>query len=390
MSELKYAVWLQQALGEGGALPAQVLRQFSSFRDFYEAGPQEWRLCGLFHLKQLDKLERTSLKNAEKILYRCETLGQTVLSLEDPVYPERLRQIPDPPAVLYLAGNLPDIDRRICVAVVGTRDATPTGIRVAMEFCSQMAKQGVVIVSGGALGMDTAAHKGALMVGGCTVAVLGCGLNTRYLAENLSMRQQIQIGGALVSEYPPDSPALGFHFPQRNRIISGLSLGTLVVEAGEKSGSLITARQALEQGRDVFAVPGSLLSYRSGGSNRLLRDGAKPVLEIADILEEYSDFAPGRLPQAAQQISLFQPQNPAKRGATRRKQAAKAAAVPDSLSPEALALLRVLRPQPLPVDELAAEAHISAREVLSAVTELEMEGLIEALPGKQYRQANDF
>lgn len=390
MTDLKYAVWLQCALGEGGVLPVQILRQFSSFRDFYEAGPREWKLCGLFHPKQLDKLEQTPVRDAEKILCRCESLGQIVLSLEDPAYPERLRQIPDPPAVLYLAGKLPDIDRRICIAVVGTRDATPTGIRVAMEFCSQMAKQGVVIVSGGALGMDTAAHKGALMVGGCTVAVLGCGLNTRYLAENLPMRQQIQIGGALVSEYPPDSPALGFHFPQRNRIISGLSLGTLVVEAGEKSGSLITARQALEQGRDVFAVPGSLLSYRSGGSNRLLRDGAKPVLEVTDILEEYRDFVPGQLPSAPQQISFFQPQKPAGREDPAAERPAKTPVFPDNLSPGALALFHALRPHPLPVDELAVSAHISAREVLSAVTELEMEGLIEALPGKQYRRANDL
>ncbi|MDD6175810.1 MAG: DNA-processing protein DprA [Firmicutes bacterium] len=387
MADSQYAVWLQCALGEGGTLPAQILRQFSSFRDFYEAGLQEWKLSGLFHQKQLDKLQQTPLNAAGKILSRCESLGQTVLSLEDPAYPERLRQIADPPAVLYLAGHLPDIDRRICIAVVGTRDATPTGIRIAMEFCSRMAKQGVVIVSGGALGMDTAAHKGALMVGGCTVAVLGCGLNTRYLAENRSMRQQIQIGGALVSEYPPDSPALGYHFPQRNRIISGLSLGTLVVEAGEKSGSLITARQALEQGRDVFAVPGSLMSYRSGGSNRLLRDGAKPVLEVSDILEEYRDFAPGQPPA---QSSLFAPADRAERQKPGPQQPVGTADLPDGLSPAAQALFGVLSSQPVPVDELAAAAKISAREALGAVTELEMEGLIEALPGKQYRRANEF
>lgn len=369
-------------------LPAQILRQFSSFRDFYEADRREWRLCGLFREKQLDKLNETPLQAAEKILVRCAELEQTVLSLEDPRYPERLRQIADPPAVLYVAGNLPEIDRRVCIAVVGTRDATPTGIRVTMDFCSRMAKRGTVIVSGGALGMDTAAHKGALMVGGCTVAVLGCGLNTRYLAENLPMRQQIKIGGALVSEYAPDSPALGFHFPQRNRIISGLSLGTLVVEAGEKSGSLITARQALEQGRDVFAVPGSLMSYRSGGSNRLLRDGAKPVLEVDDILDEYRDFVPGQLTPQEEQTTFLPPQSSARPKAPAREKQREAPVLPDDASPEAKALFGALRETPLPVDELAVQANMSSRELLSAVTELEMEGLIEALPGKQYRRAN--
>lgn len=372
MSDPRYAVWLQCALGQGGDLPVEILRRSGSFRAFYEGGREEWRLYGRLMKKQLERLEGTPIGDADQIIARCGRLGQRLLTLEDREYPERLRQIEDPPAVLYAAGRQLDFDRLLCITVVGTRDAGPSGVRVAMDLSRQLARAGVVIVSGGALGVDTAAHRGALQAGGRTVAVLGGGLDIRYLPENIPLRNQIKNDGELISEYPPGSPALGRHFPVRNRILSGLSLGTFVVQAGERSGALITARLALEQGRDVFAVPGNLEDDCSRGSNRLLRDGAKPVLEAADILEEYREWI--STPRADE------PDAPKREPPANR----------EPLSREAGALLNALRTKPLSIDELSVAAGLSPREALAAVTELELEGRIEGLPGKQYRQPHSY
>lgn len=222
---------------------------FCTARRLYEAGELEWKLAGLFTARQLEKLRSQRLTQAEEILKQCAGNGwlalrrKTVLSQEAAGYSEF-------PAALYVWGRMPDLDGRVALAVVGAREASFQGRQIAQGLCKAFAQAGAVVVSGGALGIDSAAHMGALEGGGETVAFLGCGLGARYLMENQYLRESIAAHGAVVSEFPPGTPPGRTTFPVRNRLLSGVSCGTVVIEAGEKSGSLITARCALEQGRE--------------------------------------------------------------------------------------------------------------------------------------------
>lgn len=250
-----YWVWLQHALGAGSSKQNRILTGYRTLSDFYAAGMEGWLLEGYFTHSELEKLNSFSASDAAALIEYSEKIGQRVVTPECNGYPELLRHIHNPPCALYVKGTLPDFSEAVSISVVGTRKATATGIATAHSFSFELAKQGAVVVSGGALGIDTAAHKGALQAGGKTVCVLGCGIDFNYLISNVSLRAAIANSGAVVSEYPPHTQAANSNFPIRNRIISGLSLGTLVVEAAGRSGSLITADYALEQGRDVFAVP---------------------------------------------------------------------------------------------------------------------------------------
>ncbi len=225
-----------------------------------------------------------ALAEAHRILTLCEKKEIQVIALSHEAYPELLKYISDPPLVLYVKGTLPD---NPSLGVVGSRRASSYGIDAAVKFSSQLCKAGFSVVSGMARGIDTAAHCGALKGGGPTAAVLGCGPDFVYPPENAMLMERIAENGAVLSEYAPGTEPRAFHFPCRNRIISGMCLGVMVVEAGVKSGSLITAQTALEQGREVFAVPGNLSSFNSRGTNKLIQDGAKLVLALSDILEEF-------------------------------------------------------------------------------------------------------
>lgn len=215
----------------------------------------------------------------------CQKKRIRILSLSHDEYPEMLKYIQDPPLLLYARGNIPFCN---FLAVVGSRKASGYGIETAVKISSEISLSGLTVVSGMARGIDTAAHCGALNTENKTVAVLGCGVDTPYPPENRALMERIVSSGAVISEYPPGTPPAAFHFPSRNRIISGMALGTLVVEAGLKSGSLITANCSLEQGREVFAIPGNISNYNSMGTNKLIKDGAKIVMSIDDILDELS------------------------------------------------------------------------------------------------------
>ncbi len=411
MTETQSCIWLQCAFGPGSSLPGRIAAQYGSIAEFYEAGVMEWQLSGLFTGAQIDKMEATQPREAERILNECDSGGYQVIGITNPRYPACLKDLYAPPAVLYVHGTLPDFSRQIGIAMVGTREASPYGVQVAARLATELVRRNVVVISGGALGVDTAAHRGALMGGGCTVAVLGCGFHARYLRTNESLRKQIARTGALVSEYSPNTPVQQGSFPMRNRIIAALSKGTVVVEAGEKSGALITARDALELGRDVFAVPGNILSKGSAGVHQLLKDGAKAVTSAEDILEEYAPVYGAYLQQArpvqAEVQTVVPPvpsappvrkKAPGKKAAETAKPAPVKAADPvpeapmktaqpaelELLSDEARRLYDVLSEQPQPVDELSAKAGLASRQTLASVTELEMLGLIQALPGKQY------
>jgi DNA processing protein len=276
---------------------------------------------------------------------------------DDPEYPRLLATIPDPPDELWVSGR-PDLLSAQAVAIVGSRNASQYALEIAASLAFDLARLGLVVVSGMARGVDGAAHRGALEAGGATVAVLGSGVNVAYPDEHADLMLKIASTGAVVSEFPPDTPPLAYHFPLRNRIISGLSRAVVVIEAGEKSGSLITARCALEQGRDVMAVPGNALSGRNRGSHALLKDGAKLVEGVDDILEE---------------LGL-------------RRQ-------PTRVDPRNLLLhnglmLNMQMGETYDLDELGAASGLPASELLPLLTELELSGEIIKTSGGRFALAS--
>lgn len=263
----------------------KALAVFGCPSKVYEADMEELIDIG-FTPANYESFHNEAVKDkCKRIIDRCHKNQIKILTLDDDEYPEMLKYIYDPPLVLYVRGSIPKLNT---IAVVGSRKASGYGIETAVKLSSDLVLSGFVVVSGMARGIDTAAHCGALKENGFTMAILGCGVDIPYPPENHSLMERIVESGAVISEYPPGTSPAPYHFPSRNRIISGMSLGTLVVEAGMKSGSLITVKYALEQGREVFAVPGNINYYNSEGTNRLIKDGAKMVLNVNDVLEELS------------------------------------------------------------------------------------------------------
>ena len=287
-----------------------------------------------------------------------------LIALADDGYPAWLRAIPDPPAVLYCDGRIEPRDRQ-AVAIVGARKATPYGLQATETLARELSGAGFTIVSGLARGIDAAAHRAALEAGGRTIAVLGCGLDVNYPPEHGRLREEIAASGAVLTEFPAGTQPKPSHFPQRNRIISGLSLGVVVVEAAEDSGSLITARLALEQGREVFAVPGSIDAPLSRGPHGLLKQGAKLVETVDDVIEEL-------LPQLDTAVAP-----------KRRPGFSKAAEVPN-LSPEERLLLEQMTRDPLHLDDLTERSGLTPAGVAGILLGLELKGVVRQLPGQRY------
>ncbi len=290
-----YWIWLQQALGYASTKPIRILEHYETAENFYNAGIQAWRELRLFTSQELRNLECTRLSYADWVIRRCERRRYTILTPEDGRYPERLLRIKNPPAALYVWGDLTGIDDEAAIAVVGTRRCTAQGMALAGTLGCRLAQSGILLVSGGAAGCDICATKGALHAGARSVIVLGCGLDVDYLRENADVRIRVARNGAVITEYQPDYSGNRVTFPQRNRIMSALSLGTVVVEAPKRSGALITVTHALEQGKDVFAIPGNVASAAYAGNNRLLEDGARPVYCPMDIVGEYVNVYPNKL-----------------------------------------------------------------------------------------------
>ncbi len=290
----RYWVWLSVALGPG-IKTGKITSSFKSPREIYESDDDKLKSKKVFTSVQIKKLRSATLEDAGKIIDLCERKGWQIVTLADKEYPAGLRKITDAPFVLYVDGDISCLRGKVIIGVVGTRHPGEDGVTVAHKLCTDMSAAGAVIVSGGALGIDSAAHKSALFANGKTVCVLGCGFGTSYLNQNRELRQKIAQSGALVTEYPPYTPAAPYTFPKRNRIISGMSHAVLVVEAGEKSGSLITAKEAMKQKRTVFVVPGSVLSSAYTGANRLVADGAKVAVDAYDILRPFAQTYPDRL-----------------------------------------------------------------------------------------------
>lgn len=410
-----YYVWLQLVLGAGsGRLPA-VLRCFGGAEGAYRASAEERRESGVFSPAEMQKINKIPLEAAEKILDNCKKIDCKVLTPGAKEYPDRLFNTIDPPCALYVLGQWPDMDDEVAVAIVGARHPTGNGVSAAASLSARLARTGVVIVSGGALGIDYAAHMGALAVDGRTICVMPCGVNCNYPAQNADMRHDVLKNGCLVSEYPPGTPVQRGAFQARNRLLSGLSLGTVVIEAGKNSGTPITAHCAIEQGRDVYVIPGPIDNPVYVGSNRLIQDGAAPLLDAADILTAYAPDYPHKLNLrlAAEPFSktvlvqlsdiLRHPhvktlpdhppqkrhaQPPAAAAPSEKRVAPAPAAVKrpagNELSPAAAAIYAAVEGEAFSADDLSVKCGMETGKILAALTELELFGYIKPVPGGRY------
>lgn len=293
MSDVRYWLWLSLKIAPGSSATDLILQHFSyDAKAVFKAGHKELEKISGLKNDLIDALLDKSLDETKDIYSWCMTQNVGLLAYDSPLYPERLRSIPHPPLLLYYKGKLPEFDKHLCIATVGTRRITEYGRREGYIISRDLALSGAIIVSGMARGIDSICHRGALDAGGHTIAVLGCGINRIYPPENGPLMDEIMLTGTVLTEYKPDTAPIGSHFPVRNRIISGLCQGTLVVEADDKSGAMITARTASQQGRDLFALPGKVDEMNSQGTNSLIQDGAKMVTSARDILVEYEFYYP--------------------------------------------------------------------------------------------------
>ena len=391
-------IWLttRKGLGHQGIL--KVLDYFGSpERAFYADGEQYDQIPGLSALAR-SSLREKAMEVPDRILGDCDRLGLRILTIQDGDYPERLREIPDPPAVLYIRGTLPRFDEEVAIGVVGARKPSPYGEKVAAQLGLELARDGALLVSGIAQGIDSIALKGALQGGGRVVSVLGGGVDVPYPWQNRYLYEDVAAVGALISEYPPGTPPNGEHFPIRNRIISGLALGVVAVECAIHSGTMKTIDHAVEQGRDLFAVPGNIDAPMSEGPNWLLRHGGLAVTCARDILEGYAARFPQKLskavplsPEAAQQ-RLEQVREQAE---GRAEPSAKAEVVREAVprsqqktrfTDDQLAILRILgeKGKSYTADELVELTQIPARRVLSALTMLQVDSAVQEHPGRRF------
>ena len=362
-------VALNMVRGIGPRSANQLLREFGTPSNVFTASRLALERSGLKPETIRDLHDREVLVRADEEIERLVPLGIELLTLGDPDYPALLREIPDPPLVLYLRGRWREAIAQPCLAVVGSRRSSSYGINAAASLARDLAAQGLTIVSGLARGIDAAAHRGALEGSGLTLAVVGTGLDTTYPAEHHPLSREIAAAGALISEFPLGTPPLPQNFPYRNRILSGLCFAVLIVEAAEHSGSLITARMAAEQGRDVYAVPGNITSQTSFGPNYLIKDGAKLIQCARDVLEE--------LPTDLRQRLLGLSAHP--------DQAVQTNIDSVILTPaEQLVIDLLSADAPAHIDQLLLASQLSSPEMMNALLGLEMKDRIIQLPGKSF------
>ncbi len=361
-----YLPWftLKYVPGIGNHLYKRLIERFGSPERVFDASKDRLLEIEGITPRLIAALRQTGLpEEARKDLDLVLQKGHRIVCLTDPEYPTLLREIPDPPPFLYVAGTLDPSAQTL--AVVGSRNATSYGVTTTHRLCSDLAGRGLTIVSGMARGIDTAAHEGALMGKGRTIAVLGSGLEQIYPAENYELFHKITENGAVISEFPLNALPEAHHFPQRNRIISGMSLGTLVVEATRNSGSLITARLAAEQNREVFAIPGSIQSFKSAGTHVLIKQGAKLVEHVQDILDELNlqnrVLSPGGM-SGGDQIQAALPQ----------------------LSEAETLVYKALSPYPIHSDELVRRLSLASGKLMAILLQLEVKGIVQQSAGNYF------
>ena len=383
MTEQAAALWLQASLGVQSTAAVNLLRHFGSAAQVAAAGEQEWRLSGLLKPAQLQKLCNTPYSQGEQLLADLPRRGITLLTYGQPGYPKSLYELSDAPVVLFVKGDLPNLDVHLSIGVVGTRKPGEYAANCTRSLCAQLAQKGVCVISGGALGIDSAAHIGALSTDGVTVAVLGCGIDYAYLKENQPLRDSISRHGALVSEYPPDTPPARYTFVQRNRIIAGLSAALTVVQASEKSGSLITAKDAEKLHRTVFCVTGAMADPAFTGSHRWLTEGrAKPVFSADDILKYFQDYNPIDLHSFAQRKPAEDGFIPARAVA---QQSFFLPALSCKVSDAAATVYATFMAPEQTQEQLLSATGLSIPKLLAALTELELVGAVTACGAHRYR-----
>ena len=394
MASLKYWLWLASLPKLSLHMKLALLEHFGEPDRIYYGEQGEYLLVKGMTRPMAACLEDKSLQTADRILGDCDRLGLRILTIRDTEYPERLQNIDAPPLLLYVQGRMPRFEDEVAIAMVGTRKASPYAITQGEKLAFQMAGLGAVIVSGLAAGGDAAAHRGALRAGGLTVAVIGGGHDIIYPRENRRLYEDIAIQGAILSEYPPGTEHMGRHFPIRNRIISGLSLGVLVTEAPERSGALITANRALDQGRDLFILPGQVDDWHCAGSNRLLGECGYPVQDAWDVLSHYA----AKFPNKIRPLRAKEPQHFGSGRPSARREAPAAPPPPPALpvldlagdhglTDDQLRIVRALRGGTLQVDELIELTQLPARRVLSALTVLEIDRVVTQESGKRFSLA---
>jgi DNA processing protein len=355
-NELYYWVALNTVPNVGQIRFVSLVKHFGSPQKVLEASVRE-----ISKVEDVGEITASCIKGqvnykeAERQVKAFEKSGCGWMTFTDSDYPKRLRQISDPPPFLFVKGSLTEADE-LAVALVGSRQATDYGKTITQRITSELVAKGITIVSGLATGIDSYAHKAALEAGGRTIAVLGCGLDIIYPSENKILAKKIEAQGALVSEFLFGTEPIAENFPKRNRIISGLSLGVIVVEAPAKSGALLTAQYALEQNREVFAVPGNLGKKTSEGANNLIKQGAKLVTRAEDILEELNL-------STTMTVKEFKKQLP-------------------ELAEQEKAIYQVLSVEPIHIDNLAQESNLSISETLTGLLNLELKGLARQRSGK--------
>lgn len=347
--------------------PIMARRLIGTFKSAEEVFKQDER--SLMEVEGIGKeraraiKEFSGWKEPEDILRRCRLLGIEIISEESPLYPENLKTVQDAPLILYMKGR-PLPQDRYAIAIVGSRRCSEYGRRVSEKLSSELAERGITIVSGLARGIDTTAHTGALKAGGRTAGVFASGLDRVYPPENRELVRKIIERGFVISEFPPGTRPDKENFPRRNRLISGLGLGVIVVEAEAESGALITADYGLEQGREVFAVPGSIFSKTSEGTNNLIKKGAKPVSSVEDIIEELGPKLRGlRDTSAAGDLRTFSELE---------------------FSDREKAIIKIMEQEPLHIDEIARKSGRPVSEISSVLLELELKGVVKQLEGKRF------
>ena len=362
VDDLKYWVGFSKIPGIGRVKTSQMREHFTTLENAWKASAGELRKSGLDSKSANNIVNLRHRISPDAEIEKLKQYKVQAFTCDSPSYPQKLREIYDYPPVLYVRGKLLPEDE-CSLAVVGTRRATAYGRQITEEIVTDLSRNGITITSGLAKGIDSVAHRAALTANGRTIAVFACGLDIVYPAENAKLAREIMEHGALISEYPLGTRPKADNFPRRNRIMSGLSLGVLVIEAGESSGALITANQALEQNRDVFAIPGSILSPASRGTNHLIQEGAKLVRNYVDILEELN------LAMMAQQLEMKE--------------------LLSTDETESL-LLKQLGSEPTHIDEVCRHSGLAASLVSSTLTMMELKGMIKQVGSMNYVLAREM
>lgn len=423
MDEKLIWLWLSLHFGAGSTLYEKLYTHFGSVGAIFDSDDADVEPLDFLNSSQKRKLLDKNTDHAKEVMEWCDDNGVSVIAFSDVNYPSPLKSLPNFPAVLYCKGTLPDFESDLCIAVVGTRKMTAYGQKNAYELGFGLAKGGAIVVSGMALGIDCTAQKGCLYAGGRTVAVLGSGIDIVYPKENTELFDKIILNGAVITEYAPGTPPAGTNFPVRNRIISGLCRGTVVVEADINSGSMITAKTTINQGRELFAVPGPVRTFTSGGTNQLIRDGAHVVTGAVDIVEQFLDSYPDKIDISGSKMRpVFKKplkvasyrdmdgfysgasdaqngdknrdyENEVKRGNKILKSGENKCNVngedknrfdPSSLSPNERKLYDSLEyEKPVTIDEMRVDG-MDISDISATVTMLEIAGAIEAIPGGLY------